>query len=77
MRDRLEKGTEVTPVNVIIDLPACFGLGACEAAAPEVFEVGDDGKARLLEPDEPLETYREQIEEAVDDCPMRALRIGT
>ncbi|EON31312.1 MULTISPECIES: ferredoxin [Gordonia] len=62
-------------MKVTIDLPACFGLGACEAAASEVFEVGDDGKVHLLDPPGPLEAYRQQIEEAVDDCPMRALRV--
>jgi ferredoxin len=46
----------------------------CEAVAPEVFQVGDDGEMRVLEP-APPEGSRDLIAEAVAACPTAALRI--
>ncbi|MGW6035017.1 ferredoxin [Gordonia terrae] len=60
-------------MKITIDRTACYGLGACESAAPEVFEVGDDGKAHLVADPTDLARYRVAIAEAVNECPMRAL----
>lgn len=46
----------------------------CEAVAPEVFGVGDDGELRLLDP-APPEAARALIAEAVAACPTAALRL--
>jgi ferredoxin len=60
-------------MKVHIDREKCTGHGMCEAAAEDVFEVGDDGIAQLLI-DEPGEEHREQIDDAVTVCPAAALR---
>ena len=46
----------------------------CEATAPSVFAVADDGLVALLKSDIPQEE-RVQVESAVSLCPTLALRI--
>ncbi|TDL11698.1 ferredoxin [Mycolicibacterium obuense] len=55
-----------------VDTTKCSGIGLCEATAPAVFEVGDDGQARVLE-GEPDAADRSAAREAVDNCPTGAL----
>jgi len=33
-------------MKVWVDKEKCIGCGACVAIAPEIFELGEDGKAR-------------------------------
>lgn len=33
--------------DVAVDLDKCIGTGMCEASAPNVFQVGDDGQAQV------------------------------
>ncbi|MCM6772553.1 ferredoxin [Nocardia sp. CDC159] len=61
-------------MRVVVNRELCVGHGLCEAAAPELFEVGDDGIARVLRPGVPDESAAAT---AVADCPARALRIET
>lgn len=61
-------------MEVRIDTAACVGHGMCEALAPHIFEVDDDGKARVVartidEEDRP------DVENAVNQCPEQALRL--
>ena len=56
------------------DPDRCASTGMCEAVAPEVFRVGDDGELRLLDP-APPEAARALIDEAVAACPTAALRL--
>jgi ferredoxin len=60
--------------RVIADYDRCKSHGRCQAAAPEVFEVREDGYMYIL-----LETIddslRSACEDAVDACPEQALRI--
>jgi ferredoxin len=60
--------------RVIADYDRCKSHGRCMAAAPEVFEVRDDGYMYIL-----LETIDESLrgacEDAVDACPEQAIRI--
>ncbi|MDK3258791.1 ferredoxin [Blastococcus capsensis] len=58
------------------DFERCVGAGACEAVAPDVFEVGDDGTVRLLRP-HPADADLPDVREAVRACPTRALRLVT
>jgi ferredoxin len=46
----------------------------CEGTAPDVFEVGDDGHARLLVTDISGERY-EELNEAADNCPTRSVTV--
>jgi ferredoxin len=61
-------------IHVAIDLDLCEGHSQCVEAAPDVFEVREDGLAYLLM-DEIPDTYREQIDEAVLRCPPAAITI--
>jgi ferredoxin len=61
-------------MKVKVDTAKCSGIGLCEVAAPAVFEIGDDGQARAIDP-EPSEEERAAVEQAVTDCPTGALSI--
>ncbi|NOZ81914.1 MAG: ferredoxin [Candidatus Micrarchaeota archaeon] len=53
---------------VSVDQEACIGCGSCVAICPDVFELGDDGKARVKSQDEP-----ECVDEAIEACPVSAI----
>jgi ferredoxin len=38
----------ITELRVVVDRSRCEGHGQCQAQAPEVFEVDDDGFATIL-----------------------------
>jgi len=58
--------------RISIDRSLCDGHGVCEALAPDVFELDDDGLAALrteLSADE-------AVQEACDSCPAGAISIA-
>jgi ferredoxin len=57
-----------------IDTDACTGHGVCEGIRPDIFEVGDDGIVHLLT-EEFTEADRQDLEDAVYQCPAQALRL--
>lgn len=57
-----------------IDTDVCTGHGVCEGIRPDIFEVGDDGIAHPLT-EEFTEGDRQDLEDAVDQCPTQALRL--
>ena len=60
-------------MKVIVDLALCQDHGQCAIAAPEVFQINDEGH---LEYDAtPDEAMREYVEEAADVCPVQAILI--
>ncbi|MCV7102768.1 ferredoxin [Mycobacterium palustre] len=61
-------------MRVKVDATKCSGIGLCEVTAPTVFEVGDDGQSRAIDP-EPPESERRAVEQAVSECPTGALSI--
>lgn len=61
-------------MKVRVDTAKCSGIGLCEVTAPTVFEVGDDGQSRAINP-EPSEDERASVEQAVNECPTGALSI--
>lgn len=64
----------MTRYRVVADLDACEANGLCEAAAPEVFEVGDDDLVHVLD-ERPGAALRAKVDEAVRKCPKQALSI--
>ena len=60
--------------RVEVDRDRCASTGGCEAAAPDVFEVGDDGVLVVLRP-EPDHTDLPDVRAAVRACPTRALTL--
>ena len=61
-------------MKIVVDYDKCEGLGMCEAMAPEVFEVQDEGQVGLLE-EHPSEDQRQDLAAAVDACPVHALSL--
>ncbi|TFV66376.1 UNVERIFIED_ORG: ferredoxin [Bacillus sp. AZ43] len=61
--------------RVEVDREMCVGSGACEALAPDVFEVDDDGVLVVHRP-EPADDEIRDVEDAVRACPTRALSLA-
>jgi ferredoxin len=61
-------------IRVSVDESRCEGHGLCEAAAPGVFELGDDGFAAVLLDPVPDDLIG-QAEAGVRLCPVAALTI--
>jgi ferredoxin len=61
--------------RVEVDRDRCVGSGTCEALAPEVFEVDDDGVLAVLLPT-PTDDQLHDVREAVQACPTRALTLA-
>jgi ferredoxin len=47
----------------------CIGCGVCTSVCPDVFEMGDEGKAVVIKNDTSLPC----VEEAKDSCPVGAI----
>ena len=56
------------------DFEACQGYANCVDAAPDVYDIDDDGVVVLLK-DEITDEERPRIEEAARSCPVSALTI--
>lgn len=61
-------------MQAAVDLTKCAGIGLCEVTAPNVFEVSDDGQARVLG-DEVAPEDVPAVQEAVANCPTGALSL--
>jgi len=57
--------------KVSIDRSLCNGYGVCEALAPEVFVLDNDGLAALRQGT----SEDEAVREACDNCPMGAITL--
>ena len=56
------------------DFGACQGYANCVDAAPDVYDIDDDGVVVLLR-EEITDEERPRIEEAARSCPVNALTI--
>ena len=61
-------------MRIVVDRDRCTGLGMCEAEAPDLFEVQDDGSLTVLN-DRPGSDDLEAAEAAVMACPTEALTL--
>ena len=61
-------------MKVTVDRAKCTGLGICEAKAPDVFEIDDDGDLVILD-DEVTADRIADVKEAVVGCPTEALKL--
>jgi len=57
---------------VKIDKKKCIGCGACASTCPQVFEMGEDGKAEIKKGAD-LKKNAKGIKEAADNCPVEAI----
>ncbi|SHN74351.1 ferredoxin [Cryptosporangium aurantiacum] len=61
-------------MKILVDFAKCTGLGLCEAAAPELFEIDDDGGLVVLVDDVPPGEV-DAARAAVVGCPTAALQL--
>jgi ferredoxin len=61
-------------MKTVIDREACIGCGLCEDICPEVFRMGDDGIAYVLDENPAAEAYID-VQDAVETCPVTAISI--
>ncbi|MGV9799912.1 ferredoxin [Mycobacterium sp. NPDC003449] len=60
--------------RVEVDLDLCQGHAMCELEAPDYFHVPKRGKVEILKSEVPEED-RDEVEQAVWNCPTQALII--
>lgn len=61
-------------MRVVVDFDLCESNAVCMNIAPEVFEVRDDDFLYVLQ-EEPDESLRAKVEEAVTRCPKQAITL--
>lgn len=61
-------------MKIVVDFELCQSHGLCTEAAPELFEVRDDGFLYILN-ETPAENLRAKVEKAVRECPTGAITI--
>lgn len=61
-------------MRVVVDLDKCESHGCCMATVPEVFELGDDDRLRILV-ESPPASLASKVESAVAGCPKQALSL--
>ena len=59
-------------MKVEVNKDLCIGCGACQATAPNVFEIDDDGLAKV-KVNEVIEEDREDATDALEGCPTSAI----
>ena len=60
------------PYKIVVDREKCQGIGACVAAAPDVFELDREGKAVLIDE---CGADDDTILEAAESCPLDAIKV--
>ncbi len=55
-----------------VDRELCYGFGDCVSSAPAVFELDDDEKAIVIDPNG---ASRDDLVEAAANCPVNAITI--
>ena len=61
-------------MKIVVDFDLCESNAVCMGIAPEVFEVRDDDFLYVLD-ENPDESERPKMEEAVRRCPKQAISI--
>lgn len=62
--------SQANRIRVEVDRDLCIGSGDCVATQPDVFELDDEGKAVVLNPDA---ASTDDIVEAAGNCPVTAI----
>jgi ferredoxin len=68
----MAKPSERNRIQVEVDPELCIGSGDCVDTAPDVFQLGPDDKAVVVDPDgAPLD----DVVDAARNCPTSAIRV--
>jgi ferredoxin len=62
-------------IKVVVDLNLCQSNGECVAVAPDLFDLGEDDLLRWQE--EVDDSRRAQLEDAVNLCPLMAIKLDS
>lgn len=62
-------------MRVTIDASRCLGNARCMAAAPEVFDVDDDGFSSVLD-QHPAASLHDRVRLAARSCPTGAISVA-
>ena len=62
-------------MRVVVDYDKCNSNAVCVGIAPEVFEVREDNFLYVLQ-EEPPDSLRPKVEEAVRLCPTQAITLA-
>jgi ferredoxin len=61
-------------MKVVVDFDRCESNAVCMGVAPDIFEVRDDNFLYILD-ENPPESKRDEVQQAVDGCPKAAISI--
>ena len=59
-------------MRAFVDPDVCISCGLCPSIAPDVFEIGDSGKAEAIA--DTTEENKDAVQEAIESCPVSAIR---
>ena len=62
-------------MKIVVDFDKCKSNAVCMAVAPEIFEVRDDNFLYILK-ENPEESLRGKLDQAVAQCPEKAISIA-
>lgn len=60
--------------KVAVDRDACIGDGICASLCPDVFELDDEGKSKVIKEEIGDDLY-DCVKEAVDSCPVSCITL--
>ncbi|GAB3615933.1 hypothetical protein GCM10027416_04900 [Okibacterium endophyticum] len=61
-------------IRILSDTQICQGYANCLVTAPDHFDLDNDGKVSILN-GQPTDADASLVREAVESCPVRALRL--
>ena len=61
-------------MKIIVDRDLCESNGVCEGLAPTVFQINDNDELDILQ-ENPDESLRAKVQDAVRSCPKQALTL--
>jgi ferredoxin len=68
----MSTATTTDGIVIEIDRELCYGFGDCVSAAPDVFQLDDEDKSIVVDPNG---APRDDLVEAASDCPVNAITI--
>jgi ferredoxin len=68
----MSTATTADGLVIEIDRELCYGFGDCVSTAPDAFELDDDEKAFVIDPNG---ASRDDLAEAASNCPVMAITI--